>query len=244
MTKKIILLLALSLLFKNVMAQTACENGEAAGFDCNQIDFYANLSNSNLSGTVGVNGNDIWGWTDFESGIEYALVGQTNGVVFVSIEDPTNPEIIGRLPSETGNSSSWRDIKVYDNHAFVVADNNSGHGMQVFDLSRLRDYSGEILDFDADAVYSGVSSAHNVVINEETGFAYIVGARGASNNCGQGGLHIVNIQDPKNPFFAGCFDADGYTHDAQCVIYNGPDEDYQGMEICFNAMLKIKPIPP
>ena len=32
-----------------------------------------------------------------------------------------------------------------------------------------------------------------------------------------------------------CFDDDGYTHDAQCVIYNGPDEDYQGQEICFNS---------
>ena len=24
----------------------------------------------------------------------------------------------------------------------------------------------------------------------------------------------------------------GYTHDAQCVIYNGPDHDYVGKEIC------------
>ena len=25
------------------------------------------------------------------------------------------------------------------------------------------------------------------------------------------------------------------SHDAQCVIYRGPDEDYQGREICFGA---------
>lgn len=24
-----------------------------------------------------------------------------------------------------------------------------------------------------------------------------------------------------------------YTHDAQCVIYHGPDKRYQGKEICF-----------
>ena len=24
------------------------------------------------------------------------------------------------------------------------------------------------------------------------------------------------------------------THDAQCVRYSGPDEDYKGCEICFN----------
>ncbi|MCP5099687.1 MAG: choice-of-anchor B family protein, partial [Chloroflexi bacterium] len=33
----------------------------------------------------------------------------------------------------------------------------------------------------------------------------------------------------------GCFSGDGYTHDAQCVDYNGPDADHQGKEICFNS---------
>lgn len=27
---------------------------------------------------------------------------------------------------------------------------------------------------------------------------------------------------------------DGYVHDAQCVIYRGPQQEYQGREICFN----------
>jgi len=43
----------------------------------------------------------------------------------------------------------------------------------------------------------------------------------------------VDINDPKNPVFAGCFDGDGYTHDTQCIIYRGPDADYYGKEICF-----------
>lgn len=219
----------------NLIAQTPCENGEANGYPCNQVDYYANINNSTLAGISGVESTDIWGWTDPQTNTEYVIIGQTNGIVFVDISNPSSPEIIGRLPSHTGNPSSWRDVKVYDNHVFVVADGNTGHGMQVFDLTRLRDTGGSIVTFDNDAHYDGVSSAHNVVINEETGFAYIVGARGAGNGCGAGGLHIVDIQDPKNPVFAGCFDADGYTHDAQCVIYNGPDQDYQGKEICFNA---------
>jgi hypothetical protein len=48
-------------------------------------------------------------------------------------------------------------------------------------------------------------------------------------------LHIINIQNPTSPSFAGCYSADGYTHDAQCVNYAGPDADYQGSELCFNA---------
>jgi choice-of-anchor B domain-containing protein len=53
---------------------------------------------------------------------------------------------------------------------------------------------------------------------------------------------MINIQNPLQPTFAGCF-ADpatgrastGYTHHAQCVNYKGPDADFQGHEICFNA---------
>ena len=37
------------------------------------------------------------------------------------------------------------------------------------------------------------------------------------------------------PSPAGCFGDDFYTHDAQCVVYRGPDRDHQGREICFNA---------
>jgi choice-of-anchor B domain-containing protein len=214
-------------------AQTPCEDGMAGQYPCDQIDLQSHMSIADLWGDNTVELNDIWGWTDPESGKEYALVGVSKGVVFVDVSDPINPINIGKLPTHA-SQSVWRDIKAYNNYAFVVADNNSGHGMQIFDLTRLRNYEGTPLVFDNDAHYDGISSAHNVVINEETGFAYIVGARGAAT-CGVGGLHIVDINDPLNPTYAGCFDSDGYTHDAQCVIYNGPDADYTGQEICFNA---------
>jgi hypothetical protein len=71
-------------------------------------------------------------------------------------------------------------------------------------------------------------SAHNIAINQATGYAYVLG----SNIC-NGGLFMVNIQNPTDPKAAGCFSADGYTHDAQCLIYTGPDSDYRGSELCF-----------
>ena len=67
-----------------------------------------------------------------------------------------------------------------------------------------------------------------MVINEETGFAYAVGSRTCSS-----GLHAVDIRNPLEPKFMGCFAQDGYVHDAQCVVYKGPDGRYQGREICF-----------
>ena len=46
---------------------------------------------------------------------------------------------------------------------------------------------------------------------------------------------MVNIQDPLEPVFAGCVSEDGYTHETQCTIYNGPDVDYAGHELCFSS---------
>ncbi len=89
------------------------------------------------------------------------------------------------------------------------------------------------ITFAETAHYNRMGSAHNVAINEKTGFAYVVGASSGPQGGCAGGLHMVNIQDPADPTFAGCFSEDGYTHDVQCVTYAGPDADYTGREICF-----------
>ncbi len=215
---------------------TACTGGSAAGFACNNVDLMSNIPLgvflSPGSGAPSA-GNDIWGWTDPQNGKEYALVGLTNGTAFVDISNPEIPVYLGKLPTAT-SSSTWRDIKVYNNHAFIVSEADD-HGMQVFDLTRLRNLTGPAQTFTADARYTGNGSAHNIAINEDTGFAYIVGATEFGYQCRGGGLHIVNIQNPTAPVFAGCFDADGYTHDTQCVLYTGPDPDYVGSEICLSS---------
>jgi len=113
-----------------------CVNGFAGVFPCNDYDLMAHIPISELGG-AGAEGNDSWGWTDPTTGKEYALVGTTTGSAFVDISNPLNPILLGTLPTASINSL-WRDIKVYNNYAFVVADNASAHGMQVFDLTRLR----------------------------------------------------------------------------------------------------------
>jgi choice-of-anchor B domain-containing protein len=172
--------------------------------------------------------NDIWGWTDSLDGKEYALLGLNNGTAFVDISDPENPVYLGRLPTHT-SSSSWRDIKVYNDYAFVVSE-AGGHGMQIFDLTELRSVVSPPVIFSNSAHYNGFGNAHNLAINEDSGFAYGVGTGTCS-----GGLHMVNIQNPLSPASAGCYSGDGYTHDAECVNYIGPDPDYTGAEICFNS---------
>ena len=224
-----------------------CEYGQANEYPCRGLDLVAFLSledigahESGLDSTGVV--NDLWGWTDRATGIEWALVGHSTGTSFISLADPENPLHTGILPMTEGSRASlWRDIKVYRNHTFIVADVAGSHGMQVFDLTQLRDVKNPPATFTATALYDQVESAHNIAINEESGFAYILGSYGAEGPC-RSGLHMVDIRDPTSPAYAGCF-ADhatgifgsGYTHDAQCVIYRGPDSDHRGKEICFGA---------
>ena len=135
----------------------------------------------------GVMVNDIWGWTDPETGTEYALVGRMDGTAFVSLADPANPRYLGELaPTDGTTKNLWRDIKVYADHAFIVADGAGAHGVQIFDLTELRDVRGAPVTFEETAHYSGISSAHNIVINEATGFAYAVGSSAGGETCGGG----------------------------------------------------------
>ena len=222
--------------------ETLCEEGVAGPFDCSNVDMLSFLSVSDLGGARGINVNDLWGWTDPETGKEWALIGRIDGTSFVDVSDPYNPVYVGNLPKTEGSRTAvWRDIKVYMDHAFIVADGAGDHGMQVFDLHKLRDLENIPVMFEFDALYEGIASAHNIVINEGTGFAYSVGSRMGGETCG-GGLHMIDIRNPLEPVFAGCF-ADtetgrrstGYTHDAQCVVYSGPDTEHHGKEICFGA---------
>ena len=217
-----------------------CTDGRAGPFDCEDVELLAYLPPSLLRAGArarGVRANDNWGWTDPETGREYALVGRNDGTSFVDVTDPANPVLVGDLPKtpDTPPSQLWRDVKTYEDHAFIVADGAGEHGMQVFDLTRLRDVSpaGMPALFEADALYTQVASSHNIVVNEETGFAYAVGSRGGGESCG-GGLHMIDIRDPKNPEFAGCGSSDAI-HDSQCVVYRGPDERYRGRELCLNS---------
>ena len=218
-----------------------CTNGMAGIYPCQGIDLVSYFTGEEIGLTEGIV-NDMWGWTDPVTGTEWALVGHQQGTAFVSLKDPERPLYAGILPKTDGaRAGAWRDIKVYRDHAFVVSDGAGPHGMQVFDLTRLRRVANPLETFEADALYDGIHSAHNIVINEETGFAYAVGSSGGGNSCG-GGLHMIDIRNPVSPVFAGCF-ADaatgragtGYTHDAICVVYRGPDTDYRSREICFGS---------
>jgi len=202
-----------------------CAGGFAGSFPCRNVDLGYWFSIDDIGGGVG---SDIWGWRHGGSGREFAIMGRSTGTAFVEVTDPMAPVYLGDLPP-TGGDSVWHDIKVYADHAFIVSEAGD-HGMQVFDLTGLLGIGAPPVTLAVTAHFPDFGNAHNIAINEATGFAYAVG----TNEC-DGGLYMIDISTPAAPVLAGCFDADGYTHDVQCVTYAGPDAAHVGSEICFAA---------
>ncbi|GAB5398614.1 MAG: hypothetical protein Aureis2KO_01990 [Aureisphaera sp.] len=219
--KKALLPLAILALSFTAVAQTPCVGGMAGTYPCNGYDLMSFIPWTTFGAS---NANDSWGWTDPQDGKEYAIVGVNNGVAFVDISDPVSPVYLGKLPTHT-DSSLWRDVKVYDHYALVVSE-APGHGMQVFDLTRLRNVTSAPETFTEDAHYGGFGDAHNLVVNESEAYAYGVG----TSTYG-GGPHFIDLSDPLNPVGAGGYSVSGYSHDGQVITYNGPDADYTGKEI-------------
>ncbi len=207
-----------------------CVDGQADYFPCDNVALASYLP---MSAIGGGRGSDVWGWTDPSTERRYVIAGRDNGTAFVDVTNQRRPVYLGNLPTSGTNNVIWRDIKVHDNHAYIVAEARE-HGLQVFDLTQLRDVDrkGDPVTFTETAHYSGFGRAHNIAINEDSATAYVVGAREDTREC-QRGLHMIDLSAPAAPTFAGCYAEDGYTHDTQCLNYDGPDTRFAGREICF-----------
>ena len=203
-----------------ISSNIPCENGLAGNYPCAGFDLISHVP-INLLG--GKEANDSWGWTDPETETEYAIIGVDDGTYFLDLNQPNAPIVLGHLPTAT-KPSIWRDIKVYQNHAFIVSE-AEGHGLQIFDLKKLRTAIPN-QTFSADARLTDFGNAHNIAINEESGFAYVVGS-----NLYNGGPAFIDVNDPTAPQLVGGYEADSYTHDAQIVMYDGPDAAFSGREI-------------
>jgi choice-of-anchor B domain-containing protein len=235
----------------------SCVNGKVTldgeDFPCNNIDFYSFLAMKDLEISspphreeVGERTTDIWGML-MPSGREFTLLALDNGATVIDSTDPTRPCIIAKMP--TGRiPDRWGDIKVYKNVMYHVKDanirdtsdnplalpDNAEYGVEVFDLLPLDQVDCSVDGYEpfnlrANTVFRGHGRSHNLEINTLTGRLYSVG----SEKCG-GGPVILDVKtDPLNPVQIGCIDQDGYTHDLQCIIYDGPDVRFTDREICF-----------
>ncbi len=146
-------------------------------------------------------GSDIWGYVD-QSGNEYAIMGLEEGTSIMDVSDPMNPVEVFYSP---GTSTIWRDIKVWNNTAYIT--NEGGGGLEIIDLSNL---PGPITPGDV-YYYTGstypFSTAHNIYI-DENGVGHIMGA---DNGVG-GSIMLDLFTNPLAPTELGRYN-DFYLHD-------------------------------
>ncbi len=226
------------------LSDLECEDGQAGPFACSGIDLLSFVPDDELlmvnnDALAGGGISDIWGWEDRATGDEYVLFGKTNGTAIYRVTDPTDPVYVGEIPNTGPAELIWHDIKINDDYAYIVSE-TPGHGVQVFDLRKLRNIEAAPTNpfaLPIDTTYMVDGAAHNIVINEDTDMAYLVGSGavlGLGGPC-RGGLHAIDIRNPLTPIYAGCHTQDTYIHDAQCAIYEGPDAEHQGKEICVTS---------
>jgi choice-of-anchor B domain-containing protein len=230
--------------------------------DTQNMDFLGQIAPDDL-GALPVPGvwakgmmNDIWGWTS-PAGQEYALSTNSGGIAFTRVTDPKNPVFVGRIESQDpfNFGNIWGDPATFGSFGYftteiVFTDDEGeivdGSKIVVVDLSAL-DALGPApsSDFDLPAdtftfAGGGYQSAHNIQINEETGFAYVAGVRlePGNNACGLDEPPRFNTliydlnTNPINPNVVACLPDVG-EHDFYPVVYNGPDTQHLGKEILF-----------
>ncbi len=149
--------------------------------------------------TVGIMG--VGGYVD-EFGNEYAIVGTEKGVCIYDITIPSSPVKKIYIP---GGWSTWREVGVYNNHAYVSS--LTGDGLLIIDLNPL---PGTITLANATNFMGDITivmGSHSLYVSKD-GMLY---ANGSPPN---GGVIIYDLKfDPKYPEEMGSFQ-EWYVHDS------------------------------
>ncbi|KIM48671.1 hypothetical protein M413DRAFT_437855 [Hebeloma cylindrosporum] len=225
-------------------------------FQCKNLDVTGHLTHSDL-GSTDENakiGSSIWGYTI--DGREFVAVGQRDGAAFAEVvgkgwwnyvpfigKAEGSLDYIGRLPHYSV-ASLWREIRDYKGRYAIIGSEAVGHGIQIFDMRKLLDVrpswnrlstKAKLFDIVSDSYHFAdlpVGRTHNVVSAAASNHIISVGAQPRNDTC-RSGLIFIDLTDIANPKRTGCAADDGYFHDAQCLIYHGPDKKYEGTEICY-----------
>lgn len=187
-------LLLLSSLFQPTQAQQS-----------QNMQFHSNWDDDSIPSRSGVIFNDIWGYA--ADGREYAIMGSTEGTIFIDVTKPNSPQEITRIPGGYP-LCLWRDFKTYRGFAYGVADETSASnrsGLQIFDLTDLPVRVTKVYDS-----FAFFETAHNIFINEDSGRLYVVGS-----NTRRSGIIVLDLSvNPASPTLLASINLPGgYIHD-------------------------------
>jgi choice-of-anchor B domain-containing protein len=143
--------------------------------------------------------SDIWGFAD-STGTEYALVSYRTSFRIFNLEDPTTPKEIYKVD---GVLSEWRDIKTYQNYAYVIADRGQD-GVLIVDMNDIpNSFNHKFFRPEISVNISGetntgfVDKCHNIFIDD--GILYFVECKPLY----RGVLMFDLKDDPMNPKYLG-----------------------------------------
>ncbi|KAH6906434.1 hypothetical protein BKA70DRAFT_1401607 [Coprinopsis sp. MPI-PUGE-AT-0042] len=229
-------------------------NGTEQRFQCKNLDVTGHLTHQDLGSNITTAriGSSIWGYTI--DGREFVAVAQADGTAFAEVvgkgwwnhvpmvgKAEGTLDYIGRLPPHSINSL-WREIRDYKGQYAIIGSEAIDHGIQIFDIRKLLELrrnrlSTETKEFDTetDVYHFGdlpLGRTHNVVSAAASNHIVSVGANPRDEGCAAG-LIFIDLTDITKPTQSGCAGQDGYVHDAQCLIYHGPDKKYEGREVCY-----------
>lgn len=205
-------------------APATCQAGFAGQFPCRNVDFLAQLTLADFS-TRPSSAANVWGLVDLNDNREYAVIGLRNGTAIVDVTDPANPREVTTIP---GNSSAWREVKLYQvrdavanryrAYAYITTE-APGSGLQVIDLSGLPNSASlatTLTDTGSQhtAYVSNINYATNVALPGAQAFLYLAGS-----NVAGGAWRAYSLANPAQPQLVGtATPGSGYMHDSTSLL--------------------------
>jgi choice-of-anchor B domain-containing protein len=201
------------------LVPATCAQGFAGQFPCRNIDFQAQIALNQFS-TVPTSAANLWGFVDLNDQREYAVIGLRNGTAVVDVTNPASPREVGTVP---GNSSLWREVKLYQHfdtptnqyraYAYVSTE-APGSGIQIIDLTGLPNsiaLAATMGDTSSQhTLYvSNIDYATNVALPGQQAFLYAAGS-----NLNGGAWRAYSLADPRSPVLAGVSPQPRYMHDS------------------------------
>ena len=208
-------------------APATCTQGFAGTFPCRNLDFQAQMPLALFSSRP-VSAANVWGFVDLNDNREYAVVGLRNGTAIVEVTDPVSPREVVTIP---GNSSPWREVKVYQTFDTVanrwrayayVSTEAANSGLQTIDLSGLPLTAGLA------STNHDTSSQHTVYISN-IDFATNTALPGlqpvlyvAGSNLNGGSWRAYSLANPAAPMLSSSAPSTRYMHDSTSLVVTGP----------------------
>lgn len=200
-----------------------CTQGVAGQFPCRNLDFQSQITLAQFSSHP-VSAANVWGFVDLNDNREYAVVGLRNGTAVVDVTDPVNPREVVTI---AGNSSTWREVKVYQvrdttanrwrAYAYVTTE-ASNSGVQTIDMSGLPQTAVlATTNNDTSSQHtlyvSNIDYATNAALPGATPVLYLAGA-----DVNGGAWRAYSLANPASPQLVANAPTTRYMHDSTSLL--------------------------